>query len=364
MYEGMQSEAMGQRLKERMANVHVSVKLMDISADRATVVAHIRDDSEVSDETFSLVRAGKGWRVDYLPASDARQEASPRLSTHKQGMQTQEALARLVFEALKENDVDLLLAHRLGGPDVDQLISRFGNTEKARRMSDAEWREFDAQLRQQATGPDQEIRREFRTARARAADEAVEWQAAEYMKCRSTGRASISQRADEMCQQVEIMLRFHSAAYLLEVNGVQLERGWVLTGGLSWVGPVSLSRLNGMSKCIALYYGIHSQPPPDWAALVKEGLLRPDSLVSPGSGKKPPKYEDGKLQGPVDYVYVQLPWRSASKEMIVAYELPENYDGKGTVACQRNLSVRWVQKREFERLLKRTREWLERQEGR
>ena len=73
MYEGMQNEVMGRRLRERMANVRVSIRSTDISGRRATVVTRIRDGDESTDETFSLVKTDKGWRVDYVPPLGARQ---------------------------------------------------------------------------------------------------------------------------------------------------------------------------------------------------------------------------------------------------------------------------------------------------
>lgn len=236
MYEGMQSDAMGQRLRERMANVQVSIKHTDVSADRATVLVQIRDGDESTDETFSLVKTDEGWRVDYVPAPEGHQRAARGPGDKGQGLHTQEAIARLAFEAMKKNNVDILLAHRLGKSDTAWLMSRFDDTERARRMSRDEWREFEARFRQQAAELAEKIRRDFSRVRERAESDGVDWTSAQYVRFNYRPYRSTTQGAGPQGGHIDMVFRSKGQDFSVKLDCLKLTRGWVLHDDIGWNG--------------------------------------------------------------------------------------------------------------------------------
>jgi len=127
---------------------------------------------------------------------------------------------------------------------------------------------------------------------------------------------------------------------------------------------VSMANMNGIGKSMMLYQGqFDDEYPPDFAALVKTGMS-PKMLISPVSGRKPPRLVDGKLVGETDYIYLYNPkgaW--APGDAILAYERPENYDGKGTVVLFNGMNVQWMDADSFQAALKRTQEIRRKGEG-
>ena len=119
-----------------------------------------------------------------------------------------------------------------------------------------------------------------------------------------------------------------------------------------------MSNLNALGKAMALYEVSHNdQLPRGYETLIQEGTISERALVSPVSGRKPPVLRDGKLVGEVDYVLLPLP-SGARGDLILAYERPENYRGKGTCVLYRSFSVTWVNRPQFERDLARTQKYL------
>ncbi len=121
----------------------------------------------------------------------------------------------------------------------------------------------------------------------------------------------------------------------------------------------STANLHGIGKCIVLYRGLYEdRPPPDLAALLEENMISTTRMfVSPVSGREPPRYEDGKLIGEMDYVYMPLP-ANAPGDLIMVYERPENYRGKNTNVLYADGRVEWVDKNTFEARLRRTQDWV------
>ena len=238
MYEGMQSDAMGQRLKERMANVQVSIKHTDVSADLATVLASIKDEDESTDETFSLVKTAEGWRVDYLPPADGHRRASQEPADHVRGTQTQEAIARLAVDALKANDVGKLLAPRMKPSDTSWLVSRLGNTDQARRMSRDEWREMETRMGQQAAELAEKIRRDFARVREQAESDGVDWTSVQYVRFDYRPYRSTTQGAGPEGGHVDMILRSNGRNFSVTLDCLKLERGWVLHDDIGWNGRV------------------------------------------------------------------------------------------------------------------------------
>jgi len=119
----------------------------------------------------------------------------------------------------------------------------------------------------------------------------------------------------------------------------------------------SAANLNGIGKATALYAAENrDQYPPDLAALVTEGFVSTRMLVSPLSGRPPPKFVDGRLIGEVDYIYIKLPAEPPADagELILAYERPELHRGEGANVLFADFHVEFVSTPRFERALKRT----------
>ena len=116
---------------------------------------------------------------------------------------------------------------------------------------------------------------------------------------------------------------------------------------------VSMAHLNAIAKAVALYESEYEATPPNLAKLVEAGNISADSLVSPISGRTMPTDAKGMPTGQSDYVYFVMS-QDMPGDLIRAYERPENYRNKGTCVLLVNGSVRWMDRPQFENLLKRT----------
>ena len=109
-----------------------------------------------------------------------------------------------------------------------------------------------------------------------------------------------------------------------------------------------------------MYQAEHEdESPPDLATLIQENFTIAKMLISPISGREPPKVVDGKLVGEIDYVYIRLPANPDSPgQLIRAYERPENYHNKGTNVLFADGRIGWISRPEFEQALERTKEYI------
>lgn len=120
----------------------------------------------------------------------------------------------------------------------------------------------------------------------------------------------------------------------------------------------SAANLNGIGKSILLYRADNNdESPPDLAALVKAKFMTSSMLVSPVSGRAMPTDADGMPIGESDYVYLRL-GDNADAGLIMAYERLENYGGRGTNVLFAGYNVAWVDRPNFDRLLKKTEDYL------
>ena len=127
---------------------------------------------------------------------------------------------------------------------------------------------------------------------------------------------------------------------------------------------VSMSNLNGISKAMMVYAVERAGETPDsFAPLIEMGFISPRFLVSPVSGRKPPRMKDGEIVGEVDYVLVEGMSSSAPVSMVWAYERPENYQRKGTLVLFCDGAVRWLEMAAFEKALNATREYVKKGDG-
>jgi hypothetical protein len=124
---------------------------------------------------------------------------------------------------------------------------------------------------------------------------------------------------------------------------------------------VSMSNLHSLSMMVATYQANQSgQYPPNLEALVESKCLtNPGALKSPFTSHPPPRLEDGKIVGAVDYVYLALP-EGAPRDMIMFYERPENTAGRQPIgAAMADGSVRQMNMAEFRAAFKKTQEYID-----
>ncbi len=115
---------------------------------------------------------------------------------------------------------------------------------------------------------------------------------------------------------------------------------------------VSLSRARGIAMGCMLYHTQHETMPPDLATLVREGCVGTDYLVSPVSGKRAPRFDRDRnvLVGDCDYILVglgDLDDLDGEHRVLMVYENPDNYKGKGTVAAFADGHAEWLSAKEF-----------------
>lgn len=123
--------------------------------------------------------------------------------------------------------------------------------------------------------------------------------------------------------------------------------------------------LHSIGIAITIYQAEYEDRyPPNLAVLIEARTLSAETFDSPSGDTPPPRYMDGELVGPVDYVYFsefsQVPGDPPGGIMI-AYEKPEMNDGEGTNILTSHYSVQWVSMERFERELQKTRAYLKEQ---
>ncbi|MBT3198600.1 MAG: hypothetical protein HN350_01670 [Phycisphaerales bacterium] len=112
----------------------------------------------------------------------------------------------------------------------------------------------------------------------------------------------------------------------------------------------SKANLRGIGQAIAMYQAENRNAPPGLVVLVERGLIWSGALVSPVSGRRMPTDNKGLPIGKSDYVYIVHKSRAAGN-LIRCYELPANYDNKGTSALMVDGSVRWLDMATFKAML-------------
>ena len=117
----------------------------------------------------------------------------------------------------------------------------------------------------------------------------------------------------------------------------------------------SMANLNGIGKGIAMYQAEdqNGQSPPSLTTLIEKDYLSPWALVSPVSGRRMTTDSKGLPTGKSDYVYLVHGPQTAGS-LIRAYELPENYDNKGTIILNVGGAVMWVDMPTFKRMHKKS----------
>lgn len=116
--------------------------------------------------------------------------------------------------------------------------------------------------------------------------------------------------------------------------------------------------LKAIGQAIAMYEIDKVKLPPDLASLSPR-YLDAAALASPVAAGKF-KLDDKPAKPPADYVYIRLPSMpvgAQAAEIILAYEKLDTYDGEGTFVLQADLRVRWVEAKEFDKLLAKTTEY-------
>ena len=120
---------------------------------------------------------------------------------------------------------------------------------------------------------------------------------------------------------------------------------------------VSMTRLSGLGKAIALYQATYNDAlPPTLDVLVREGFMGGDMVESPFSNTPLHYSKDSGFSREPDYVMLQLGDTTGMPgTTILAYERPEFYNKRGTAVLQLNQSVQWMTMKEFQAAMKKTR---------
>jgi len=127
---------------------------------------------------------------------------------------------------------------------------------------------------------------------------------------------------------------------------------------------VSSANLKGIGMSVMMYAADNNdQFPPDLSALVRENLITANMLVSPVSGRKMRVDAKGLPLDKSDYVYIVNLDSVAPGQLIMAYERLENYKGRGTYVLYVNGAVAWLDRKEFDKALKSTNEYLKKAAG-
>jgi prepilin-type processing-associated H-X9-DG protein len=132
---------------------------------------------------------------------------------------------------------------------------------------------------------------------------------------------------------------------------------------------VSMANLRSIGKCIMIYSNDHDDRlPGSLAEMAEQEYLVAGILRSPLSDRPPLRVKNGRLIGEPDYVYLKPPVARFSNlrrphEIVLAYERPENYRGKGTVVLFADGHVRWLPMPLFQRVLQRSKDLLNRAGG-
>lgn len=120
----------------------------------------------------------------------------------------------------------------------------------------------------------------------------------------------------------------------------------------------SAAQLRAIGAAVTVYLGANEAYPPSITVLVDEKLIPAKFLVSPVSGRQPPQKVNGVWVGERDYVLISGLDDSADGNLVLAYERPENYGGRGTIVLHVAGNVEWVDIATFERLLLQTRDHI------
>jgi prepilin-type processing-associated H-X9-DG protein len=114
--------------------------------------------------------------------------------------------------------------------------------------------------------------------------------------------------------------------------------------------------------CMAYAADNKDRLPASLSQLGAEGLIDTSWLISPISGKRPPRFDKKtkQLTGPVDYILVNYSPKTTTNiaspaRAILAYERPGNYQNRGTEVLFVDGHVEWVPMGQLGGLLNKSR---------
>lgn len=119
----------------------------------------------------------------------------------------------------------------------------------------------------------------------------------------------------------------------------------------------SMAKLRSIAMVAIIYQHEHDMYPSSLDDLNTTGNLSPKALVSPVSGKTPPRWDPEKKRfvGPVDYIlldYSKVDQAKLNHHLILVYEDPTNYNNKFTQVAFLDGHVEEISIDRFRRLLK------------
>jgi len=110
------------------------------------------------------------------------------------------------------------------------------------------------------------------------------------------------------------------------------------------------ANLSGIGRAVAMYQAENGKIPPSLITLVEKKLLTAQSLRSPTTGRPMLVDAKGLPMEKSDYVYI-VHNANAPGNLIRAYELPMNYEERGTNILLVSGAVMWVDMPTFKRML-------------
>jgi prepilin-type processing-associated H-X9-DG protein len=137
---------------------------------------------------------------------------------------------------------------------------------------------------------------------------------------------------------------------------------------------VSMTNLRGIGIAMQMYAAEHDEElPPDFAVLVEGQYVSAppepgrESIFTSPAGDRRPGFRDGEMVGECDYVYAHRGLRLTDirypGSFVVAYERPENYDGKGTVVLFADGHAEWLDREHYDSAMRETERMLNDRKG-
>ncbi len=115
----------------------------------------------------------------------------------------------------------------------------------------------------------------------------------------------------------------------------------------------SANNLRNIGAACQMYAMDYDQKfPPDLGVLVRKKYLDLKSVASPAGGNDSPKIAEGKIVTRPDYIYLGKNMTAISPaRSVLAYERPENYNGRGTNVLFVDCHVEWVPMNKFMKMM-------------
>ncbi len=160
--------------------------------------------------------------------------------------------------------------------------------------------------------------------------------------------------------------KVHSHLVILVVIAVLVGTAYFLLKQHQAEAKVQLRKMASKTRLIVIgqayrsYLSINEAEPSSLSKLAEEEMyLTMDILTSPIAPQEVQNGSKGKAIDPGHYIYLPLPKEAIGMAgLVLAYEKPEHFDGKGTLVLFNDGRVEWKDIKEFRGALDITEKWL------